>query len=443
MSKILIIEPNDRVRGELTSRFEEAGHHAMAASDFLTAQSLIREDPPSLVILDIDEDHSRALEALKRFSEDHGEIKVIVTAALGSVETAVDVMKLDAVDFLLKPYPVQEIIARVDEHIADAVDADRYTGMPGHSSFQKIVGKSVEIKNIVRLIAGTAASDKTVLISGESGTGKSLFAEVIHDASKRTSHALLSIDCASFTDEIFLESELFGFAKGAFDGANVPREGIFVKADGGTVILDEVAGLPKSTQAKLLRYLQSGEIRRVGENIPISTNTRVIATTKKDLKNYVSQGRFDAGLFFRLNSISFEAPTLRDRGEDIPLLIKHLLKMMHKRGGPHFRFDKQAMSHLCALPYHGNVLELKNTIEQILSIAEKEVIDTAVLERARISKAPEQEAALQKIASTEKEIIQQVIRRHPRDLDAAAQELGISRTTLWRRMKKYNMMNKE
>jgi DNA-binding NtrC family response regulator len=442
MSKILIIEPNDRVRGELKNRFEEAGHQATGTGDFLTAQSLIREDPPSLVIMDIDEDHPMALESLKRFSEDHGEIKVIVTAALGTVETAVNVMKLDAVDFLLKPYPLQEIVTRVDEHITNGDAAGRYAGLEKHASFQKIVGKSVEIKNLLRLISGTAASDKTVLISGESGTGKSLFAEVIHEASSRSNRSLLSIDCASFTDEIFLESELFGFAKGAFEGANVPREGLFVKAEGGTLVLEEVAGLPKGTQAKLLRYLQSGEIRRVGENIPISTNTRIIATSKKDLKSYVSQGRFDAGLYFRLNSISLEAPPLRDRGEDIPLLIRHFLKKMHKRGGLHYRFDKRAMSHLCALPYHGNVLELMNTIEQILSVAEKEVIDTEVLERARISKAPEQEAALQKIATTEKEIIQQVIRRHPRDLDAAAQELGISRTTLWRRMKKYDMMKK-
>jgi len=193
----------------------------------------------------------------------------------------------------------------------------------------------------------------------------------------------------------------------------------------------------------LLRYLQSGEIRRVGENVPISTNTRIIVTSKKDLKAYVDSGDFDPGLYFRLNNISFEIPSLRKRREDIPLLIKDFLKRLRKRGDPHYRFTKEAITTLCSLPFTGNLIELKNIIEQILSIADDETIDLSVLERASISKQPVEKAALEKMASTEKEIIQQVVGRHPRDLDAAARELGISRTTLWRRMKKYNLVSRD
>ncbi|MHC4946162.1 MAG: sigma-54-dependent transcriptional regulator [Planctomycetota bacterium] len=442
MSTILIIEPNDVVRNALCERFEQAGYKALGCSELFSAQSLIRSDPPSLAIIDINDENQDPLDQLIKFREEYPSIRVIATAALSSTETAVEAMKLDAADFILKPFALEEIIHRAELILFETKEVDESLQADKHPSLSKVVGKSSVIKDLLHLIARIADTDKIVLISGDSGVGKTLFATLIHETSRRASSPLFSISCSAFSNEALLESELFGFTKGAFEGANVPREGVFVKADRGTVILEEVGDMPMGTQAKILNYLQSREIRRLGESMPITTNTRIIATTRQDLKTLVDEGRFRADLFFRLKNIAFEIPPLHKRGEDIPLLIKHFLKQFHRRGGPHHRMSKDAISALCALPYPGNVLELRNIIEQVLLLCDKETLGLEDLEKANVSRKQEERGPLQKMALTEKEILEEVIRKHPRDMEAAALELGISRTTLWRRMKKYNMIQR-
>lgn len=440
MQTILIIEPSDPVRKMLAERFKKEGYEVITTHDYLSAQSMMKATPPALVIADINEENTDPFEVLKKLQSEDRPIKVIATAALASMETAVQAMKHEATDFLLKPFSVEELIIKANQLLKSQDTAIAGQSSSAQSS-TKIIGKSAAITNLINLVSKIAKTDKAVLISGDSGTGKTLIATTVHEWSDRAEKPLLSINCSAFSEEIYLESELFGFAKGAFDGANVPREGAFVKAGNGTLILEEVRDLPLKTQAKILQYLQTGEIRRLGENTPITTNTRIIATTRKDLGASVTKGTFRTDLQFRLKNIYLKVPPLSKRGEDIPLLIKHYLKKYHKRGGPHYKMDKEAISTLCSLPYPGNVRELRNIIEQVLLISESEVIDKATLERADISSTPEEKGALKKMALTEKEIISQVVKKHPRDLDSAAKELGVSRTTLWRRMKKYNMVH--
>jgi DNA-binding NtrC family response regulator len=444
MSKVLIIEPEDSVRKGLMQRFNQSGLKVISASDFFQAENLIKEFIPSLVIIDIDGNNPEPLNPLEKLRQDHPQIEVIATAAFGSIEIAVQAIKLGAIDFMLKPFSPLEMVDRVLEHLEGKRTVPEDLHSPRRQkSLMKVVGKSPAIQNILQIVSGISNTNKTVLISGESGVGKSLIASLIHETSRRSDRPLLSINCSAFSDESFLESELFGLSKGAFKGASVPREGIFIKGDGGTVIVDEIGEMPLGTQAKLLSYLESGVIRRVGENMPLNPDTRIIATTKEDLQSFVNEGLFRADLLFRLKNISIEIPSLRSRGEDIPILIKHFLKQFHKRGGPHYRLNKEALSRLCSLPYPGNVLELKNILEQIISVSESETISLETLQKANVVWKQEEEGVLQKVEHMEREIIERVIKKHPRDLYAAAMELGVSRTTLWRRMKKYKMIVRE
>jgi len=441
MTDILFIEPNDLVRDKLDPVFSSAGLNLVPAADIFQAQSLINETPPELIILDLIEEDTVGLDPLNEIRGIYPKIDIIVTSVFNSIETVVGAMKLGAVDYLSKPYSPIDLITKIQGRLRLKVkSADSKNPETKTANEKDLVGKSPAIVNIRNIVSGIANTKNPVLITGESGTGKTKIATLIHEVSDRSTKPLLSLNCSAFSDELFLECELFGFVKGAFKGASLSREGVFVKGNGGAVIIEEIGYMPLETQSKLLRFLQSDEMWRVGENVGISTNTRIIATSTDNLKDRITNNEFREDLYFRLSSTIIDAPPLHKRREDIPLLIKYFLKGLHRRGDHHHKLEKKALSELCSLSYPGNIRELRNILDQIISTASDEIIDIGTLESARIRKKPQSDSAFQKVLNTEKEIIEEVVKRNPRDMDSAAEELGMSRTTLWRRMKKYNLL---
>ena len=339
-------------------------------------------------------------------------------------------------------------------------------GRAGRDPFRSIVGASPKMRRIFRLVARVAPTDSTVLLIGESGTGKELVARSIHLHSRRANGPFVPVNVGALP-ETLIESELFGHARGAFTGAAVDRGGLIEAAEGGTLFLDEIGDMPLATQAKLLRTLESNEVRRLGETTERMVDVRVVAATHRDLQRLAAEGSFRADLFYRLNVVRIDLPPLRERREDIGLLASYFLDRMSRRAGRNFRFSPAAAVLLERYDYPGNVRELENAIEHACVISESEVILPAHLpapiraprmlpdtpsDRPAVAvpgpdppgTAPGAEEARDSwsLAEVEKDHIQRVLERHRGNATAAAKQLGISRTTLWRKVRQYGLKRK-
>jgi transcriptional regulator with PAS, ATPase and Fis domain len=287
-------------------------------------------------------------------------------------------------------------------------------------------------------VARVAPTDATVLIHGESGTGKELIARAIHRGSRRARRPFVALNCGALP-ETLLESELFGHVKGAFTGASVNRKGLFEEADGGTVFLDEIGEMTPGLQVKLLRTLQDGEVRAVGSTQPITVDTRVVAATNQNLDVLMRQGRFREDLFYRLNVIAFAIPPLRERREDIPLLVEHFLDRFNRKQGRALRLEDDALQLLLGHPWPGNVRELEHALERMVILGEGDTITIDDLP-SRIANRGEAELGAPSrgsLADTEKAHIREMLERHGWNYSRTADALGISRTTLWRKLKEY------
>ena len=336
-------------------------------------------------------------------------------------------------------------------------------GRAGRDPFRSIVGASPKMRRIFRLVARVAPTDSTVLLIGESGTGKELVARSIHLHSRRANGPFVPVNVGALPESL-IESELFGHARGAFTGAAVDRGGLIEAAEGGTLFLDEIGDMPLATQAKLLRTLESNEVRRLGETTERMVDVRVVAATHRDLQRLAAEGSFRADLFYRLNVVRIDLPPLRERREDIGLLASYFLDRMSRRTGRNFRFSPAAAVLLERYDYPGNVRELENAIEHACVISESEVILPAHLpapiraprmlpdtpsDRPAVAApdpdprgtAPDGEEARASwsLAQVEKNHIQRVLERHRGNATAAAKQLGISRTTLWRKLHQYGL----
>jgi two-component system response regulator HydG len=301
-------------------------------------------------------------------------------------------------------------------------------------------------------LARAAASEVTVLIQGESGTGKELVARAVHALSKRCDRPFVAINCAALT-ETLLDSELFGHAKGAFTGAIKARRGLFEEADGGTLFIDEVTETTLSFQAKLLRAIQEHEIRRIGESTSLPVDVRLVTATNQDLARAVAERRFREDLFYRLNVVPLNVPPLRDRLEDVPLLAQHFLLRHNERSLTKRHLAPEAVAHLCAWSWPGNVRELENAIERAAALAEREELGVRDFPFPGQTPAPGAEPSLRpaydgatlavtlahSIATAERAAIEAALARNPGDLPLVARELGVSATTLWRKMKRYRL----
>jgi len=363
---------------------------------------------------------------------------VVVMTAYGTIESAVEAMRLGAFDYIQKPFTEQELLMKVQR----AVDNRRLTGQVqlfAHEfkeryHFENIIGRSQAIRDVLSRIVKIAPSDATVLITGESGTGKELVAKAIHANSRRGTKPFVTVNCAAIT-ETLLESELFGHARGSFTGAVSARKGLMEEADGGTFFFDEIAETPLSFQAKLLRAIQEHEIRRVGENKPIKVDVRIIAATNQNLLRSIEEKTFRQDLYYRLNVARFELPPLRERREDIHLLAEFFLEKYNRKNQTKARIADGVIEALMQHDFPGNVRELENLIEQGVALSGGGLVGLDEIQmRITRPESTNGRTLAEVVDVAEKQAIEDALRECDGSRERAAELLAISPTTLWRKM---------
>ncbi len=370
--KILIVDDEPNMRRSTAMILRQAGHLTEDAEDGAVAIQRLEQETFAVVLTDLRMPNRGGLEVLRAAVTHSPETQVIVMTGFGTLESAVEAVREGACDFLYKPFEAHELLLRVAmaQEKRRLVRQVRYYKAEHQrlSANTRIVGQSAAVRTLLEKVARVGPTDATVLITGESGTGKELVARELHEASRRSEQPFLPVNCAAIT-ETLLESELFGHAKGAFTGAVRARRGMFEEADGGTLFIDEIGETSPGFQAKLLRVLQEGEVRRVGESTSIKVDVRVIAATNQDLRRAIAEKRFREDLFYRLNVVPLRIPPLRERKEDIPLLAAHFLARFNERSRTQKVLGPDAVARLKAHAWPGNVRELENIIEQAASLS--------------------------------------------------------------------------
>ena len=442
---ILVIDDDDSLRRVIEYTLQGAGYRVLTAAEGAEGLDVFSREHPPLVITDIRMPELSGYEVLRKVREESPDTLVIVITAFGSVENAVEAMKLGAYDYLTKPFGRDELRLVVEKALSfrGLEDENRRLReqLSEKTDFTRLVGTSDEMRQVFDMVQRVAATEATILISGESGTGKELIARAIHHGSERREGPFIPVNCAAIPAEL-LESELFGHLKGAFTGAVKDRKGKFEQADGGTLFLDEVGELPLELQPKLLRALQEREIEPVGGTVR-KIDVRVVAATNRDLEEAMVEGTFREDLFYRLAVIPVHLPPLRVRRADIPLLVRHFLK---KHGGADLAVDPGAMERLAAYPWPGNVRELENAVERMIILRRGMLIEEGDLpprirqqDRAPaggVLNLPEDGYALEDL---EKEAVLEALRRNGWNQTRAAAFLRIPRHTLLYRMEKYSL----
>ena len=384
-----------------------------------------------LVLCDVRMAEMDGIATLKEIKALNPAIPVLIMTAYSSVETAVEALKTGALDYLIKPLDFDNLQATLEKALAHTHSIDAETPAVTASQFG-MVGKSPAMQHLLSEIALVAPSEATVLIHGDSGTGKELVARAIHASSARSEKPLVTLNCAALNESL-LESELFGHEKGAFTGADKRREGRFVEADGGTLFLDEIGDISPMMQVRLLRAIQEREVQRVGSNQTISVDVRLIAATHRDLAAEVNAGRFRQDLYYRLNVVAIEVPSLRQRREDIPLLAGHFLQRFAERNRKAVKgFTPQAMDLLIHYDWPGNIRELENAVERAVVLLTGEYISERELPLA-IASTPiplVQSQDIQPLVEVEKEVILAALEKTGGNKTEAARQLGITRKTL-------------
>ncbi|HEX8288158.1 MAG TPA: sigma-54 dependent transcriptional regulator [Pyrinomonadaceae bacterium] len=377
MSNLLIVDDEQSYRQLLTLVFEGDGHHIRTAMNGREALTMLQEEPADVIISDVkmpDMDGIQLLRAVREFLPDVG---VVLMTAFASVETAREAFKLGADDFIQKPFDVEElkIIVKkaLDRQVLITENRAFKRAQRERGSVKNIIGASGKMQAIFQMIETVAEVQSTVLITGESGTGKELVARAIHDLSPRAEKPFISINCGAFT-ETLLESELFGYVKGSFTGANTNRKGLFEAANKGTIFLDEIGEMSPAMQVKLLRVLQERRVRPVGAHEELPIDTRVVAATNRDLKQMSNEGTFREDLFYRISVIPINLPPLRERKEDIPDLVEHFIKKFCDQTGRQLSINPKTMQFLENYAWHGNVRELEHTIERAVALERTEEI---------------------------------------------------------------------
>lgn len=378
MEKILIIDDEKSVLDMLNVVFKKEGYRVKASLSAQKAFELIDKEDFDLILSDIRLPQISGMELLRKVKEKKPDIPVIMITAYGTIKQAVEALKAGAIDYVLKPFDVEELKIIVSQGLEKRKLKEENIllkkELKEKYSFKNIVGKSKKMKEIYSLIEKVAATDSTVLITGESGTGKEMAARAIHLLSWRWDNPFVPINCGALPENL-LESELFGHVKGAFTGAVVNKKGMFEVAEKGVLFLDEVGEMSPWTQVKLLGAIQDRKIRRVGGTEEISIDVRIIAATNQDLKKKIEEEKFREDLFYRLNVISFEMPPLREKKEDMPLLVSHFLKKYcQKMEKKMKRIVPEVMNIFESYPWPGNVRELENVIERTIAIEDRETI---------------------------------------------------------------------
>src|SRR5437870_3455411 len=366
MARVLLVDDELTMVQMVAELLRQEGHEVSPFTNGATALAALTTQAPELVITDLYFDKTRAhgLEIVRKARELNPPAVVIVITGFGSIETAVEAMKNGAFDYLEKPFKVEELRLCVQRAlsynaaVAESASLRKQLRKTYHCS--QIICSAPKMQAVFKLIERVADTDSTILVLGESGTGKELVARALHFNSRRQSAPFVPINCSALPENL-LESELFGHRRGSFTGAINDKKGLFQEADGGTIFLDEVGTMSAMLQSRLLRVLQEREVRRVGENTPIYVNVRVVAASNEPLEKKIKDGSFREDLYYRLNVIQAPLPSLRERRDDVPLLVSHFLRdKVHARTGKPFQITRQAMETLCAHHWPGNVRELEN-----------------------------------------------------------------------------------
>jgi DNA-binding NtrC family response regulator len=381
--KILVVDDEATARSALADVLRGEGYSVETAADGFKALGRLADFEPELVLTDLHMPGMDGVELLKKLKEHDAELPVILMTAFGGVETAVSAMREGAADYLTKPLNLDElsiVVARTIESAKLRREASELRHrLKDRYSFDNIIGSSPEMQRVFKTVAQIAPSRATVLVTGESGTGKELVAAAIHHHSPRSTGPFVKLHCAALAESL-LESELFGHERGAYTGADRKREGRFELAHGGTLFLDEIGEISHSTQVKLLRVLQEREFERVGGSQTLHVDVRVIAATNRELKDLVLAGKFREDLFYRLNVINLNLPSLRQRTSDIPALAMHFLKRYAgENGKPVKRISDEALGYIASYTWPGNVRELENVIERAVVLADGESIEVSHL----------------------------------------------------------------
>jgi two-component system response regulator PilR (NtrC family) len=372
--RILIVEDEQSMREVLKILLEDEGYETLSASDGQDGIRRIQEDIFDIVITDIKMPGAGGFEVLKKVKEISPTSIVIMITAFGTTESTIEAMKLGAYDYIHKPFKIDEIRLIINKafekkRLSEEISLLREKVQATYR-IENIIGKSPRMQELFRLIPKVAQSSSAVLITGESGSGKELVAAALHNLSARKNKNFVTINCATFPEGL-LETELFGHVKGSFTGAVQNKEGLFEIADQGTILLDEIAEMSPSLQPKLLRVIENGVFRRVGGVADIAVDVRVISATNRNLTDAIAEGRFREDLFYRLNVIPLHMPPLRERPEDIPLLLDHFFR---KFSGDTKRLSSDALRLLMKYPWKGNVRELENMVERVVLLTEGAVI---------------------------------------------------------------------
>jgi DNA-binding NtrC family response regulator len=377
--RVLVVDDEELIRKSLCSVLADRGYEAEAAETGAAARERFAAGAPHIVILDLRLPDCDGVDLLKEFREGDETVRVIMITAHGDVRKAVEAMKLGAVDFLRKPYELDEILLAV-EHASQNLDRDRRLNLYEERdratlSRQAIIGRSLEMQRVWVTVEKVAESDTTtVLLEGESGTGKELFARAIHHLSARSSAPIVGVNCSSFQENL-LENELFGHEKGAFTGATQLKRGLVEVCDGGTLFLDEVSEMPLLTQSKLLRFIDNQTFRRVGGGTDVKVDLRIVAATNASLESAVARGAFRKDLFYRLKVVAIILPPLRERGDDLLYLTRHFLESFSRKFRKRFRdVEPRVLEVLKRHEWPGNVRELKNLIERVVLLEDGPIL---------------------------------------------------------------------
>jgi two-component system response regulator AtoC len=447
---ILVVDDELGLRHTLTLILQAEGHTVRAANDGAGGLEKLGEAPADLIICDVRMPGLDGLAFLEKYKEMGGTALVIMMSAYGDDEAALEAIRRGAYDFIPKPFRADQVLLVVRKAIEreglrrevaqlhDEIDALRTpTG---------IVGRSPRIAQALTLADKVARHPSTVLITGESGTGKELIARHIHDASPRASRPFVAVNCAAIP-EALLESELFGHAKGAFTGATAERQGLFEEAHEGTLFLDELGDLPVSLQVKLLRALQEGEVRRVGDNASRSVDVRLVAATARDLESDVAEGKFRADLYYRINVVRIHLPALRERSEDIPELVRHFIERFNRRLGMHVTgAAPAAMRALVEYPWPGNVRELENVVERAMVLTDGQQLCVeqlptlaAPVTRNEAAVSPLDLSVKRRTEELERALIKEALERTRGNRTRAAKLLDLSHRALLYKIRDYGL----
>jgi DNA-binding NtrC family response regulator len=446
---ILIVDDEEIIRESLSFVLSKEGYRVQDAANGRIALDMIREGSFDLVVTDLEMPEMKGIELLEQLSLHSPETLVVIITAYGSIDTAIAALRKGAVDYILKPVEFDELIVKIGRLLSSrrlTVENKLLRGeLHRQYNFDQIIGQSAAMQRVFDTIKKVATTDGTVLVNGKSGTGKELVARAIHFNSRRSARTFVAVNCGAVVENLF-ESELFGHRRGAFTGATMDKEGFFKAADGGTIFLDEVSEIPLHLQVKLLRAIELKEVTPVGMAMPISVDVRIIASTNKNLHKEVEAGRYREDLFYRLNIVEINLPSLAERVDDIPLLVQHFVsKYAHEMNKSVHGVDNEVMKCLAGHLWKGEIRELENVIERAVIFAEGNIITKKELpaffdqRTDAVYSFDARRSMKEAVDDFERQYITHVLRTNQYNKEATAKALKISLSSLYRKLEELNV----